>query len=461
MDMKKIGLWVLTLAILVTGTVFLYDKPNSASAQSSELSDAQRQKAALEAELAGLEQEIAAKQKELDGQKGQSKSLQGDISILTSKINKAKLDIKSRNLTIKKLGGEITDKKETIVDLNEKIEREKESLAQLLRKTNEFDDSNLVHLILSDQSLSGFYGDIDNFQSIKRGIKASVEEITGVRTQTEAEKMDLEKKQDAEEDARAALEAAKREVERSEQDKKQLLSISKNKEAQYQQVLAEKAKRRAEILSALFNLRDSKSIPFKDALAYAQFASQKTGVRPAFLLAILTQESNLGTNQGSCYLTNAETGAGVSSRTGNTLANVMKPTRDVQPFLEITASVGRDPYKTLVSCPIAGSGYGGGMGPAQFIPSTWKIIKSRIASMLGVSNPDPWSPKDAFTASALYLADLGANNQTYSAEKNAACRYYSGRACDTRKPANSFYGVSVMAKAQNIQENMIDPLEGN
>ncbi len=434
---------------------------SSVYAQSTQLSDAQAQKAALEAELASLEAEIAAKQKELDGQKGQSKSLQNDISVLTTKINKAKLDIKAKNLTIAKLGGEITQKKETINELSDKIDREKESLAQLIRKTSEIDESNIVHMLLSDESLSGFYGDLDNFQSIKRDIRDSVQSIRGVKTKTETEKKTLEQKQNAEEDARAALQAAQREIQRSEAEKKQLLSISKNKEKQYQDLLAQKAKRRAEILSALFNLRDSKAIPFKDALEFATLASQKTNVRPAFLLAILTQESNLGTDQGSCYLTNPLTGAGVGYKSGRAIANVMKPSRDVAPFMEITAGVGRDPMKTLVSCPIGGSGYGGAMGPSQFIPSTWKLLATRIGAALGISSPDPWAPRDAFMASAIYLADLGADAQTYSAEKNAACRYYSGRACDSKKPANSFYGTSVMQKAQNIQENMIDPLSGN
>jgi membrane-bound lytic murein transglycosylase B len=461
MNMKHIlPVFLLTLMFSTLVTISPI-QVRSVYAQSTQLSDAQAQKAALEAELAALEAEIAVKQKELDGQKGQSKSIQNDISVLTTKINKAKLDIKAKNLTITKLGGEITQKKETINELSDKIDREKESLAQLIRKTSEIDESNIVHMLLSDESLSGFYGDLDNFQSIKRDIRDSVQSIRGVKTKTETEKKTLEQKQNAEEDARAALQAAQREIQRSETEKKQLLSISKNKEKQYQDLLAQKAKRRAEILSALFNLRDSKAIPFKDALEFATLASQKTSVRPAFLLAILTQESNLGTDQGSCYLTNPLTGGGVGYKSGRAIANVMKPSRDVAPFMEITAGVGRDPMKTLVSCPIGGSGYGGAMGPSQFIPSTWKLLATRIGAALGISSPDPWAPRDAFMASAIYLADLGADAQTYSAEKNAACRYYSGRACDSKKPANSFYGASVMQKAQNIQENMIDPLSGN
>ncbi len=422
-----------------------------------QLQNAQADKARLESELASLEAEIAQKQKELEGQKGQSVSLSRDITILTTQINKAKLDIKARNLTITKLGGEITQKNTAIRSLTEKIEMEKESLAQLLRKSREIDDMSLLELMLSKKSLSEAYGDVDDFASLNKSIKNSIETISGVRNQTEVQKKSLEVKKNQEIDTKVALENAKKLVETSEAQKKQLLSISKNKETEYQKVLADKAKRKNEILAMLFGLRDTAAIPFGKALEYANYASSKTGVRPAFILAILTQESNLGTDQGSCYVTNFETGAGVSSRSGKTFTNVMKPTRDIEPFKAITASVGRDPYKTLISCPIGGYGYGGAMGPAQFIPSTWNLMKTRVASALGKTAADPWNPRDAFMASAIYLGDLGAKAGTYTSERTAACRYYGGgKACTT---ITSPYGNSVMKKADNIQKNMIDPLQ--
>lgn len=424
-----------------------------------ELENAQADRARLERELSNLEAEIAAKQKELNSQKGQSTSLARDISILTTQIKKAKLDIQAKNIVIKKLGGEIIEKSKKINVLNTKIDNIKESLAQLIRKNREIDEKSIVALVLSNETMSDAYGDIDAFSSIKKSISQSVEEINGVKTITEEEKKQLEEKKNKELDTKMQLETTKKQVELNENEKQQLLSISKDKEKQYQKLLDDKARRRAEILSMLFNLRDVSAIPFEKALEYAKVAEAKTGIRPAFLLAILTQESNLGTDQGSCYVTNMDTGEGKSSKSGKVFANVMKPNRDVKPFFDITTSVGRDPYKTLVSCPIGGSGYGGAMGPAQFIPSTWQLLKGRIASLLGIKTPDPWYAKDAFMASAIYLTDLGANGDSYTSERNAACRYYSGRKCDSKKPNNSFYGDSVMKKAANIQTKYIDPLQ--
>lgn len=419
------------------------------------LDNAQADKARLEAELAKLEKEIAAKQKELDSQKGQSASISRDISILNSQIEKSKLDIKNKNLVIQKLGGEIVVKNKKIDALSTKIEKEKESLAQLLRKERQMDNKSIISLILSNNTISETYGDIDAFSSIKRGLQASMDEIRGVKVLTESEKRNLEEKKNKETDTKYELESAKTKVELSEAEKKRLLTISKGKETEYQKVLAEKAKRKAEILAAIFNLVGSSTkINFETALIYAKEAQKLFGIDPAFLLAILTQESNLGANVGQCYLTDAKTGAGVGVKYGTVFPNVMKPMGlsgrkgDIDDFFAITAALGRDPYKTLVSCPIAGvAGYGGAMGPAQFIPSTWGGYKSRLKALLGYE-ANPWNPKDAFMASAMLLTDKGAVGNVPSLQHIAACKYYGtgGATCG--------YSNSVMKLKIGIQANI-------
>ncbi|MCB9820635.1 lytic murein transglycosylase [Candidatus Nomurabacteria bacterium] len=413
------------------------------------------ERAQLEAELKELEAVIAQKQIELNQQKAQSGSIKRDIDILTSQIDQARADIKAKQLQITKLGDEIFTKIRVIDDLEERQEKQKESLAELLRKTNEINNSNIVHLLLSNESLSEFYTDLDTFETIKEEMQVSFDQIRSVKERTEQEKNSLEDKKNSEVDTKVALELAKQKVEANEQEKQKLLSVSKSKESEYATVLAERQKRATEIRTALFALRDAGAIPFGDALNYAEQAEKVTGVRAAFVLAIMTQESNLGANIGSCYLKDPVTGAGVGKNTGTPFANVMKPSRDVTPFLNLTSALGIDPYTTPVSCPWSGGGYGGGMGPAQFIPSTWDIMKSRVASSVGVKVASPWVPYHAIMASSLYLKDLGADAGGYTTERNAACRYYSGSVCTPgRIPANVFYGDQVMAKAAQIQANI-------
>ncbi len=449
---------IIMLFLMILGGSSTLVLPQKAHAQTVE--DVQAQRAKLEAELRALEAEIAQKQAELNNQKGQSASITGDIKMLTTKIEKAKLDIKAKNITINKLSGEITDKNKHIASLDERIAKNHDSLGQLLRKAREVESNTIITVILSNKSLSEVYGDLDDYDSLKEAISTTLDDIRGVKTETTAEREELKKRQDAERDAKDALESAKAQVQKSEAEKQSLLVISKDKEKSYAQVLADRQKKAAGIRSALFSLAGgSAAIPFGDALKYAEFAGKQTGVRPAFILAILTQETNLGANVGSCYLSDATTGAGVGINTGTPFANVMKPSRDVAPFLAITKSLGRDPFRTRVSCPFS-YGYGGAMGPSQFIASTWMLLKPKISAAIGGGEPDPWAPRDAFAASSVYLANLGATAQTYTAEWNAACKYYSGRSCTTPGVKNAFYGNSVMALAKKIQTTMIDPLQG-
>ena len=84
------------------------------------------------------------------------------------------------------------------------------------------------------------------------------------------------------------------------------------------------------------------------------------------------------------------------------------------------------------------------------------MYKPRLTQLLG-HTPNPWDPRDAFHATALFMADLGAASGGYTAERQAALRYYAGG--NWNAPQNAFYGNQVMAKAQNIQQTMIDPID--
>ena len=442
---------ILTLFIAI---VFI--SPISIHAQVNE-SQAQRE-ARLKAELAQVEKEQAETEKILQDTQNQSASLKRDILILDTKIKAAQLNIKAKNLLIESLGKDITKKQEKIDFLDNRIDKGRETLSQILRKTNEINTMNVSEFILAKEDLTSFFSDIDTFNSVQESLKKTFEQIRDDKNQTESEKDALDKRKNSEIDARAVIQQEKTNIEGDEAEKQRLLNISKGNEKTYSQILADKKAKAAEIRVALFSLRDAQAIPFEEALKYANEAQRATGVRPAFLLAILMQESSLGKNVGSCYLSDLNTGSGISVKSGTVFPNVMHPSRDIPPFINIVRTLGMDPLKTLVSCPQS-IGYGGAMGPAQFIASTWMLLESRIRSAIGVSVPNPWNPEHAFLASSMYLSDLGARSGSYTAEKNAACRYYSGKICST-KSVNNTYGTQVMQKAETIQRTMIDPLQG-
>jgi len=454
-----------TLAIVVGvflmgGVAFTSVQFAFAQAGSAEV-DARR--AELERELAELEKEIGVQKVILESKQQEGASIERDISILNAEIEKARLVIRARNIAITNLEGDIRTKGQIIADLDERIERQKTSLAEILRKANEIDDFTLVEIALGNQDLSEFFADIDSFDILKEELDTSFREIRATQEAVDTERTILSIKRAEEADAKAVKEAEKRAVEISEREKQHLLSVNKSEEKTYQEVLDEREAQAATIRSTLFALRDSAPIPFGEALDYATVASSGTGVRPAFILAILTQESNLGENIGSCYLRDTDTGDGVGKNTGRYFSQVMKPTRDVKPFLSLMKDLGLDPFNTPVSCPWSGGGYGGAMGPSQFIPSTWELYAKRISAITGHKPASPYNPQDAITATATFLADLGADVESFTAEREASLRYYAGG--NWNNPKNAFYAdgnsysPGVMKTAQTIQETMIDPLQ--
>ena len=450
-------LWVAVCAVFVTAAfVVTGTSLRVAYAQQATPEDTAAKQAKLESELSDINQEISGLNNTITGLKSEGQSLDRDIKLLNANINRAALNIKAKNLQIARLGDGIQSKARTVETLSQRIEREKQSLSQLVRKTNELDQSSMTEMLLSGKDLSDFFLDLDSFDSIRAGLKSSSDALKNAKAENIAAKDALVDKQEEERTAKEELESNKRVVESNEAQKKRLLGITKNKEKEYSNVLADRKKRAAEIRAALFALRDSGEISFGKAYDYAVTVSAKTGIRPAFLLAIFMQESSFGKNQGSCLLKDSATGSGIGAKSGTAMAKVMNPSRDVPPFLAITSKLGLDPFNTRVSCPQE-VGWGGAMGAAQFIPSTWVMFEKRITSGLGTDMANPWSARDAFMAAGLYLTDLGASPNSFQGEKDAACKYFSGSKCSKSSWAAT-YGSQVMSKAATIQTTMIDPL---
>src|SRR5262249_45361497 len=104
-------------------------------------------------------------------------------------------------------------------------------------------------------------------------------------------------------------------------------------------------------------------------------------------------------------------------------------------------------------------GWGGAMGPSQFIASTWALYAPRVKSARGGSVPNPWDPQDAIMAMSFLLSDNGASAGGYTAQFNAAARYYAGWSGPSTAAGRS-YANQVMAKVAQIQQN-IDFLKDN
>jgi membrane-bound lytic murein transglycosylase B len=449
------GFLIFNICLLSLCVFSFYHKTQ---AQSSEAIIAQRE-AQLRAELDQVMAEIEIQKSVLSQKQAEGASIERDLAILDAQISESKLKIRAREIAIAGLGKDINQKTQHIGVLGEKVDLSKSSLKQLIKKTYQLDDYSLAEVVLSNKNLSSFFQDMDSYFFINQALNSSLDNLKEAKVNTELERTTLDKKRLQEIDAKVSIEAEKRIIEKAEAEKKRLLNLSKQEQQGYQNEIRTREQKAAAIRSALFNLRDSAAIPFEKALEYATYASQKTGVRAAFILGILTQESDLGKNIGTCN----RPGDPINKHWTNIMPGpedkaAKRSSRDDQTiFVEIVTALGMSPEGTPLSCPI-GNGWGGAMGPSQFIPTTWKAYSTRIANAIGVPTASPWNAQHAIMATAIYVSDLGAGGGGYSAERTAALKYYAGG--NWNKPQNAFYGNQVMQKTQNIQENMINILQG-
>ena len=396
-------------------------------------------------------------EKDVNKTKGEKDTLQNKIYILRNTIRNLDSEIYQGNIMIKDLTGQIYSTQGSIDQTSLKIDEIKSNLSNILQLQYENDQQSPTVILLKNETLTDFLNELMELERLSLRTKEFLENIKNLKVSlvNQKNKMDGEK-----ENLEEVVMIQSIKKQENLNTKKEQESVLRMTEAEYQKQLKEKEeveKKVAEITTRIFNLAGISQAPtFGEALEIAKYVEGITGVRPAFLLAILTQESNIGKNVGQCYLRDTSTGAGVVSYNGQKVSRVMKPSRDVQPFLSITKELGRDWQNTLVSCPMS-IGYGGAMGPGQFIPSTWIIYRDRVKAITGTP-ADPWKIRDAFLATGLYVSDYGAKSQTYNGEWRAAMIYFSGTSKRTKYNYYGFYGDSVMNITKGIQED-IDTIE--
>jgi len=438
----------LFVPVALTAAAFV---PHAIHAQTVDVST---RRAQLQSQLDDLNKQIAQTQSVLDDLHGEHQSIARDISILDAGIKRSQLQVRATQVQIEALASNISIHSNTIGVLTDKLSVEQRSLGQIIRHTRELDDYSLVEVVMSAEDISDFFGDLDTYTTLKEQIAVSSAQLSSTRAATETEKDQLVTQKTQKDQLKTLQVAEQQKIKDQQAQKKVLLAKTQKQEATYQSIFDTQQKTAAQIRAELFGLAGGGGkIPLPTAIEYAKTASRLTGVRPAFILAILSQESDLGVNVGQCYVTNLTTGDGKGKNTGTPFSGVMKAPRDTAPFQRLMDALGRDWSSTPVSCPQAG-GYGGAMGPTQFIPSTWVGIEAQLKSKLGIAATDPWNPLHAIVATGIYLAAVGGTSS--GAEHTAAAKYYAGGSWAT---SGQVYANSVMAKAAVFQDD-IDTLGG-
>jgi peptidoglycan hydrolase CwlO-like protein len=433
--MKKTLQLILVLT-LVLGS--LYQQPVPVFSQT---------KSELQQELEAVEQLIKQYENELASTREEKKTLTNKINQLKKEQTKIQLEIRSTNLLVSELETNIATTEQGIISTSAKIEQLKQGSANLLRSLYQDAQMNTVELMLSAENLTDAVDQIVALETLSEEVLSKAKEMKAAKIELGEKQELMEQQQEEAKDLLKVQSLQEAEFRSKVAEQNEILVNTKGVEEQYQAMLNESKKKAGQIRMRLYEMAGggSSQVTFGQAVEIAKSASAQTGVRAAFLLAILTQESNLGKNVGTC------------NRPGDppekNWRNIMHPTRDLPKFEAIVKELGLDPETTPVSCPMMQKGkrvgWGGAMGPAQFIPSTWMGYKDKVAAITG-KPANPWDIRDAFLAAAIKLAAGGATRDGRKGEWNAAMRYFSG----STNPRFRFYGDNVLKTTDRYQAEL-------
>lgn len=388
----------------------------------------------LETELERLQQEIEANRQQIQTLQQRERTLRGDIQEIEAEIDQVKLQLEATGLEIQRTNFEIDQLSQKISQLQQDVGEQKHLLAGSLRQVYQLDQRSLLELVIGTDNLTALFTDFQFLKAVQQGLQGNLSVLQTTSQSLKRAKEELLAQQRQNQELYRLQQLQRNSLQNKIAQKESLIARTRSQRSNLRQEVAQAERSIQEIRQRLFILQGlAQPLQLEEAYQKARKVADKTGVRPAFLLAVLKRESDWGSNVG-----------GGSWRTD------MHP-RDRQAFLEITEKLGLDPDAMPVSSKPP-YGWGGAMGPAQFLPTTWLTVEKEVAKITGNNPPSPWNIDDAFAASATLLARAGATDHSYNAEWRAAMRYFAGS--NWNHPAYSFYGDGVMSLAKVIQEEI-------
>jgi len=236
--------------LLILGVLFGVSLMKNVSA--SEIDDLRAQIENRNRKIQDIEAEIAKFQIELDKTAGESKTLQNAIKALNLSRDKYLKEIKltenkiaAKTLEIGKISNEIGDKEQ-------KIKKNSLAVAESLRKFNELDADSLVALMLRHDELSEYFSVLDDLDKLQKGLQESIASLSELKESLEGSKQQATKTRQTLLSYKTDLSDQKKIVDNNKAEKDRLLQITKNKEAEYQKLIAEKLANKKQFENELF-----------------------------------------------------------------------------------------------------------------------------------------------------------------------------------------------------------------
>jgi len=200
-----------------------------------------------------LEIEIAKHQKELEATAAESRTLKEEINRLNTTIKKLTTEVRvtekqiaASTLEIERLALEINNTSDEVVE-------QKATLAGLLRTLRALVNDNLVELVFAEESFSNFWDNRGQMINLQDRVAAKIDVLKDLKSDLEGKKQGVEEEKYNLKTLNIRLIDQQKIIEQNKTAKNELLTQTKNREANYQKVLKEKEGVRDAFLQELFD----------------------------------------------------------------------------------------------------------------------------------------------------------------------------------------------------------------
>jgi len=232
--MKKLVLYIILIGFVVS--IFPYETlATTATELKKQINDANNQ-------IEALDKEIKQYQSQISQTSSQSNSLAKTIKELTLTKNKLIVErtqiqkkISATGFVIETISGDIKEK-ENSIDISKK------SLGKMIKELNENDNVLMIERLLSVDNFTDFSRDYNNILSLNKDIRENIKTVSLKKEELINSKTEKEKEKETLNVLRNNLSQKEQVVLITKKEKDSLLFATKNKEAEYQKILAEKLK---------------------------------------------------------------------------------------------------------------------------------------------------------------------------------------------------------------------------
>lgn len=202
-------------------------------------------------EVEKINREIAEFERQLQMVGAERSTLQAAIDELNLTRKKLLTDISLTQKKIEQATYTIRELEIDIDDSESKIERNDRILASALRDIHAADNESLIETVLANESISELWVELDQMAQVQNTIYAQLAELRTLKTNLEEQHAQQRSERENLTAFKDNLAGQQRVVDENAKNKNDLLAVTKNKEAEYQALLAEKQAARRQVESAM------------------------------------------------------------------------------------------------------------------------------------------------------------------------------------------------------------------